>query len=117
MEIRKTETPSRELLLLADEVEASVADYIGRGTCYAACDDGRIVGQYVLIHTRPFTAPPAGQSSYKKARTQVQPLLVGLASLNTVSCPYAQAYIPSKAEAAGRDYKKMWKEPGPANKQ
>jgi len=43
--------------------------------------------------------------------------LVGLASLNTVSCPYAQAYIPSKAEAAGRDYKKMWKEPGPANKQ
>ena len=55
MEIRKTETPSRELLLLADEVEASVADYIGRGTCYAACDDGRIVGQYVLIHTRPFT--------------------------------------------------------------
>ena len=41
MEIRKTETPSRELLLLADEVEASVADYIGRGTCYAACDDGR----------------------------------------------------------------------------
>ena len=51
MEIRKTETPSRELLLLADEVEASVADYIGRGTCYAACDDGRIVGQYLsLIH-------------------------------------------------------------------
>ncbi len=34
-----------------------------------------------------------------------------------VSCPYAQAYIPSKAEAAGRDYKKMRKEPGPANKQ
>jgi len=56
MEIRKTETPSRELLLLADEVEASVADYIGRGTCYAACDGDRIVGQYVLIHTRPFTA-------------------------------------------------------------
>ena len=57
MEIRKTETPSRELLLLADEVEASVADYIGRGTCYAACDDGRIVGQYMLIHT------PAGRGS------------------------------------------------------
>ena len=56
MEIRKTETPSRELLTLADEVEASVADYIGRGTCYAACDGDRIVGQYVLIHTRPFTA-------------------------------------------------------------
>ena len=34
-----------------------------------------------------------------------------------VSCPYAQAYIPTKAEAAGQDYKKMRKEPGPANKQ
>ena len=56
MEIHKTDTPSRELLLLADESEASVADYIGRGTCYATYDDGRIVGQYVLIHTRPFTA-------------------------------------------------------------
>ena len=56
MEIRNTETPSRELLLLADEVEASVAAYIGRGTCYAACDDGRIVGLYVQIHARPFTA-------------------------------------------------------------
>ena len=33
------------------------------------------------------------------------------------SCPYAQAYIPSKTEAAGRDYKNMRKEPGPANKQ
>ncbi len=56
MEIHKTDTPSRELLLLADESEASVADYIGRGTCYATYDDGRIVGQYVLIHTRPLTA-------------------------------------------------------------
>ena len=37
-------------------MEASVADCIGRGTCYAACDGDRIVGQYVLIHTRPFTA-------------------------------------------------------------
>lgn len=56
MEIHKTDTPSRELLLLADESEASVADYIGRGTCYATYDDRRIVDQYVLIHTRPFTA-------------------------------------------------------------
>ena len=43
MEIHKTDTPSRELLLLADESEATY-------------DDRRIVGQYVLIHTRPFTA-------------------------------------------------------------
>lgn len=56
MEIRKNDTPSRELLLLADEGEASVADYIDRGTCYAAYRDGQLVGQYVLIHTRPFTA-------------------------------------------------------------
>ena len=56
MEIRRTETPSRELLLLADESEDSVADYIGRGTCYAVYDGDRIIGQYVLIHTRPFTA-------------------------------------------------------------
>ncbi len=55
-EIRIPETPSHELLLLADESEASVADYIDRGTCYAAYDNGQIVGQYVLLHTRPFTA-------------------------------------------------------------
>lgn len=56
MEIRKTDTPLRELLLLADESEASVADYIHRGTVYAAYRGGQVVGQYVLIHTRPFTA-------------------------------------------------------------
>ena len=55
-EIRIPETPSHELLLLADESEASVADYIDRGTCYAAYDNRQIVGQYVLLHTRPFTA-------------------------------------------------------------
>lgn len=55
-EIVKTTAPSRELLLLADESEASVADYIHRGTVYAALHEGRIVGQYVLLHTRPFTA-------------------------------------------------------------
>lgn len=55
-EIHIPETPSHELLLLADESEASVADYIDRGTCYAAYDNGQIVGQYVLLHTRPFTA-------------------------------------------------------------
>lgn len=56
MEIRPTHTPSRELLLLADESEASVADYIGRSHCYAAFDGGQIIGQYLLLHTRPFTA-------------------------------------------------------------
>lgn len=56
MEIRPTDTPSRELLLLADESEASVADYLPRSRCYAAFADGQIVGQYLLLHTRPFTA-------------------------------------------------------------
>lgn len=56
MEIRPTDTPSRELLLLADESEDSVADYVGRSRCYAAFEEDRIIGQYLLLHTRPFTA-------------------------------------------------------------
>ncbi|HJA97513.1 MAG TPA: GNAT family N-acetyltransferase [Candidatus Alistipes faecavium] len=56
MEIRPTNTPSHELLLLADESEASVADYVGRSRCFAAFEEGRIIGQYLLLHTRPFTA-------------------------------------------------------------
>lgn len=55
-EIRRTENPSYPLLLLADEGEASVADYIRRGVCYAARHAGETLGQYVLLHTRPFTA-------------------------------------------------------------
>ena len=55
-ELVKTDTPDRSLLLLADESEESVADYAGRGTTYAACQSGQILGQYVLLHTRPFTA-------------------------------------------------------------
>lgn len=56
LEITATTTPPLELLLLADEGEASVNDYIHRGTCYIAKLDGQIVGEYILIHTRPFTA-------------------------------------------------------------
>lgn len=56
MEIEITKIPPRELLLQADESEESVADYIGRGTCYVARRDEVIVGEYVLLHTRPFTA-------------------------------------------------------------
>ena len=56
MEIRPTDTPSRELLLLADESEASVNDYLPRSRCYAAFEGGQIIGQYLLLHTRPFTA-------------------------------------------------------------
>lgn len=56
LEIVKTDTPRRDLLLLADESEESVADYAGRGTTYVARRDGEILGQYVFLHTRPFTA-------------------------------------------------------------
>lgn len=54
-EITRTDNPPRDLLLLADESTASVDDYAGRGTCYVARSDSRIVGEYVLLHTRPFT--------------------------------------------------------------
>ena len=53
LEIVKTDTPRRDLLLLADESEESVADYAGRGTTYVARRDGEILGQYVFLHTRP----------------------------------------------------------------
>ena len=56
LSIERTNAPSHELLLLADESEASVADYIGRGACYAARCGDTLAGQYVLLHTRPFTA-------------------------------------------------------------
>lgn len=56
MEIRLTDTPSRALLLLADESEASVNDYLPRSRCYAAFEGDQIIGQYLLLHTRPFTA-------------------------------------------------------------
>lgn len=56
IEIVRTDYPPRDLLLLADESEEAVADYIGRGTCYVARQDGTVVGEYVLLHTRPFTA-------------------------------------------------------------
>ena len=39
MEIRPTDTPSRELLLVAAESEESVADYAGRSRCHAASRD------------------------------------------------------------------------------
>lgn len=55
-EIISTDDPPRDLLLLADESEASVADYIGRGKCYIALCDTEILGEYILLHTRPFTA-------------------------------------------------------------
>lgn len=56
IEIRRTASLPEALLLLADESQASVNDYIGRGICYAALLGEEVVGGYVLLHTRPFTA-------------------------------------------------------------
>ncbi len=56
LEILTTDAPPRDLLLLADECPASVDDYLPRGRCHVALLDGEIVGQYILLHTRPFTA-------------------------------------------------------------
>lgn len=44
-----------DLLLLADPSQKVVDDYIVRGTVFVASYYGDIVGEYVLIHTRPET--------------------------------------------------------------
>ena len=56
MEIRPTDTPSRELLLLADEPTAALNAFLPRSRCHAAFEGDQIIGQYLLLHTRPFTA-------------------------------------------------------------
>lgn len=58
MEIRmihETEDLPMELLLLADPSERLVKEYVARGQCYIMEQDGRIIGTYVLIPTRPET--------------------------------------------------------------
>ncbi|GGD77077.1 GNAT family N-acetyltransferase [Paenibacillus nasutitermitis] len=58
MEIRKLrpdEAPPVELLWLADPCKVFVDDYIQRGQCYVADRDGGIIGEYVLLPTRPAT--------------------------------------------------------------
>lgn len=54
-EIRKTDTPPWELLLLGDESPESVAHYIERATCYVATAENRAVGVCMVIPTHPFT--------------------------------------------------------------
>lgn len=45
-----------ELLYDADPSREAVADYLGRGTCYVGKAGGSVMGVYVLLPTRPFTA-------------------------------------------------------------
>ncbi len=56
IEICKTDTPPRKLLLLGDESPESLHSYLGRSTCYAARCCGRTVGVCLLIATHPLTA-------------------------------------------------------------
>ncbi|MDG0873810.1 GNAT family N-acetyltransferase [Paenibacillus thiaminolyticus] len=59
MQIRKWNTeeqPPMELLLLADPSAELVHEYLGRGTCFLAEQEGEVIGVYVLLPTRPGTA-------------------------------------------------------------
>ncbi|WII37014.1 GNAT family N-acetyltransferase [Paenibacillus thiaminolyticus] len=58
MQIRKWSTeeqPPMELLLLADPSAEIVHEYLGRGTCFLAEQEGEVIGVYVLLPTRPGT--------------------------------------------------------------
>lgn len=44
-----------DLLYLADPSKEAVEDYLNRGTCYVAFIENTLVGEYVLLPTRPFT--------------------------------------------------------------
>ncbi|MGD6957202.1 GNAT family N-acetyltransferase [Rossellomorea aquimaris] len=58
MIIRKRKTDEdlpMELLLLADPSEEIVKEYITRGECFVAELEQKMVGVYVLLHTRPET--------------------------------------------------------------
>ncbi|MFB5663468.1 GNAT family N-acetyltransferase [Alteribacillus sp. HJP-4] len=54
-ELQADEAAPMELLLLADPSERLVDDYISRGEIFVAEDDGRLIGVYVLLPTRPGT--------------------------------------------------------------
>ena len=77
---------------------------------------GYIPSAQVMYPVRSHDAAPQGDPPVKSKDAGTTPT-VGPLQPYDGSCPYAQAYIPSKAEAAGRDYKNVRKEPGPANKQ
>lgn len=44
-----------DLLLLADPSREIVEEYVHRGECFVAENEGRIIGVYVLLPTRPET--------------------------------------------------------------
>lgn len=57
IEIRECKNDSipYQLLYLADPSREAVEDYLNRGFCYLAFLANEVVGEYVLLPTRPFT--------------------------------------------------------------
>lgn len=54
-QLGKEEELPYDLLYLADESVKAVADYMPRSNCYVATIEDKIIGEYVLLPTRPFT--------------------------------------------------------------
>lgn len=54
-ELHTNEEFPMDLLLLADPSEKIVREYVGRGTCFVAEENGKTIGTYVLLPTRPET--------------------------------------------------------------
>ncbi len=55
VELKEGDEIPYELLNLADESPEAIADYLKRGTCYKGIIEGKTVGEFVLLPTRPFT--------------------------------------------------------------
>ncbi|OAB40022.1 acetyltransferase [Paenibacillus macquariensis subsp. defensor] len=55
MTITETTTYPMDLLLLADPEEQAIQAYITRSKCYVKELDGKVVGTYVILPTRPHT--------------------------------------------------------------
>ncbi len=55
MTITEVTTYPMELLLLADPEEQAIQAYITRSNCYVKELDGKVVGIYVILPTRPHT--------------------------------------------------------------
>ncbi|MCD7900944.1 MAG: GNAT family N-acetyltransferase [Bacteroides sp.] len=53
--LEKEDQPPFFLLYDADPSEEAVSDYLSRGTCYVGYLNDEIVGEYVILPTRPFT--------------------------------------------------------------
>ncbi|TVY07849.1 GNAT family N-acetyltransferase [Paenibacillus cremeus] len=53
--LHKNEQAPMSLLLLADPSRVLVEEYLVRGMCFVAESDGKIMGVYVLLPTRPAT--------------------------------------------------------------